>query len=315
MSGGFSFRYKVRLSWGSRLPFDEPEWKFPANSHDLRVGSMKQDLTLRQSEWIVLRGDDYDTEAKASDAGMEARHILQRSFAALGLGADFGDHHRGGLSLAEHFKKELEAKVGAPILTDTRYLLTFPSEPRPQIVGFSAEGRADPTTPDAVKALTHPGARVPLTDREGLAHQFFGASFFVHDSPEARLLLLMAAVEAQLDFQSRSDETRGLIRSWLDDVQAAQIDPAECESLVGQLSFLTKESISQAGQRMVATVLGGRRYNDLDPDIFFRRTYGLRSRVAHPSHKPPNRQHVVNSIPPLQAMVGDLLAGPAMLTT
>lgn len=313
MSARFSFRYKVRMSWGSRLPFDEREWKFPEISHGLRVAAMQEDLTLRESEWIMLRGDDYETEAVAREAGTEARQILQRAFASLRLGADFGDHYHGGLRLAEGFQNELEARVGAPVVADNHYLLTFPSERPPHLFGFSARGRVDPATANAVKALTHPGTRIPCSDPEHLAHQLFGASFFVYDSPEARLLLLTAAVEALLDFQPRSHETRDLVQKWRDDVRAAEIDPAERDSILGQLSFLKQESINQAGQRMVAAVLADRRYDDLDPDVFFRRAYDLRSKVTHAGR--PDRQRVVDVLPHLQDLVGDLLTGPAMLGT
>lgn len=313
MSARFSFRYKVRMSWGSRLPFDEHEWRFPESSHGLRAAAMQEDLTLRESEWIVLRGDDYETEAVAREAGMEARQILQRAFAALRLGADFGDHHHGELRLAEGFQNELEARVGAPVVADNHYLLTFPSEPRPHVFGASGRGRVDPPTAEAVKALEHPGARIPCSDPEHLAHQLFGASFFVDDSPEARLLLLTAAVEALLDFQPRSDETRDLVQKWRDEVRAAEIDPAERDSILGQLSFLKQESINQGGQRMVAALLADRRYDDLDPDVFFRRAYDLRSKVTHAGR--PDRQRVVDVLPHLQDLVGDLLAGQAMLRT
>lgn len=313
MSAPFSFRYKVRMSSGSRLPFDAHEWRFPENSHGLRVAAMLEGLTLRESEWIVLRGDDYETEAVAHGAGMEARQILQRACASLRLGADFGDHHHGGLSMAEAFRNELEARLGAPVVADNHYLLTFPSQSRPHIFGISVRGRADPATADAVTALTHPGARIPCSNLEHLAHQLFGASFFVDDSPEARLLLLTAAVEALLDFQPRSDEARNLIQRWRDEARAAEIDPADQQSILGQLRYLGQESINQAGQRMVAAQLRDRRYDGLEPDAFFRRAYNLRSRITHADG--PDRQRVVDALPHLQALVGDLLAGSAMLAT
>lgn len=313
MSSGFSFRYKVRLSWGSRLPFDEPEWSFPKSSHGLRLVAVTEGRTLRESEWIVLRGDNYETEDAAAAAGVEVRQVVQRAFALLRLGADFGDHYRGGLRLADSFKKELEEKVGGPVLTDHPGLTTFPSQPRPHFFGFSARARADPPYSEVERALTHPGARTPLSEMDNLAHQLFGASFFVDESPEARLLLLMASVESLLEFRPRSDGTQRLIRKWRDEAMASEIDVTERDSIIGQLGFMTQESIGQAAQRMVTAALAGRSYDDRAPAEFLRRVYDLRSRIAHPSAKPPDRQEVIIAIPQLQAMVGDLLAGLSML--
>lgn len=242
MSGGFSFRYKVRLSWGSRLPFDAPEWPFlESDEHRLRFVSLKDDATLRDSEWVVLGGDNYESEATARESAAEGRHVVERAFAFLRLGADFGDHHRSGLRLADAFKKQLEEKVGGPVLPDHPGLSTFRSEPSPHFFGFAARGRADPATSEAERALRHPGAHVPAGPVDHQAHQFIGAS--------------------------------------------------------------------------VATALAGRSYDNRAPAEFFRRAYGLRSRVAHASARPVDRQDVLATIPDLESMVGDLLAGTAMLET
>ena len=64
---------------------------------------------------------------------------------------------------------------------------------------------------------------------------------------------------------------------------------------------------------MVAAQLPDRRYDGLEPDAFFRRAYNLRSRVAHADG--PDRERGADALPHLQALVGDLLAGPAMLAT
>lgn len=312
MSERFSFRYRVRLYWGSRLPFDEPEWSFPESRHDVRIVAGRDDEPIRESERIVLRGDNYESEGAARAAGEVARQVLQRAFAVLRFGADFGDHYRGTLHLSEAYTNRLEARYGAPVLPDHQGLMTFPSRLQPRFVGLSAKGRAGPTKPEAERALTHPGAQVPLTEPERLAHQFFGASFFVDEVPEARLLLLMAAVEALLEFRPRSEEARELVSRWREEVSAAAIEAEERDSILGQLRFVAQESITRSGQRLVSAALAGRQYDDQEPGAFFRRMYGMRSRIVHPRGRSPERTELVDAIRHLQAMVGDLLAGQTM---
>lgn len=309
----YSFRYKVRLSETSRLPFQQSVWHFPASKHNVRIAAVGVDTALQDAGWIAIRGDNYETEARAKSAADEARQILQRAFAALRLGADFGNQGYRSTYVSPSTLKQLETEDGRPVLADSSALLVFPSHPQPAFIAAEARIHVRRPVEKVVEALTHPGARLPCTSPENSAHELFGASFFLGDSPEGRLLLLTAALESLLGPQHRTEGVAQLVDAWCDELLASDLGVAERDSLLGQLGFLKKESINQAGQRLVTAVLKGRQFGGQSPSKFFRRAYTVRSKILHAS-VPVDRQEVLNVLPGLEDMVGDLLAGPSMFT-
>ena len=309
----FSFRLKIRMARGRRLAFEEPEWQLPdPDGHDVRMKSLKKDEPLREAEWIAVRGSGYPSEEAAAGAGEMFRGVLERAFAQLRVGADFGDRSLGGFNMAQALVEVLERESQRPAMSDRHGLMTFPTEPPPMFFGGSAQGYAPPHREAVVAALTHGAAREPVDEIGRLAYELFGAASFVEDSPEARFMLLMMSVETLIECQDRSAEAQSLVREYLDSVRASDLPQDEKDSLQGQLGFMLQESISQAGRR-VAESLTGQTYGDLDPVAFFRKAYGLRSRLAHPTASGPSRQEVSEWLGPLEAFVGDLLAGPRLV--
>lgn len=88
-----------------------------------------------------------------------------------------------------------------------------------------------------------------LSQRENLAIRLFHSSFF-HPSPEARLLMLVMAIESLLEPMERSDAANQHVGSLIESTRMASLPPRERDSLIGSLEYMRNESISTAGRRL-----------------------------------------------------------------
>lgn len=77
--------------------------------------------------------------------------------------------------------------------------------------------------------------------------------------------------------------------------------------MIGALRWLAKESISQAGKRTVAALLGAREYEGRQPAEFFAHVYQMRSNLVHGNLPYPTFKEVGAIAAPLEVFVSDLL--------
>lgn len=143
------------------------------------------------------------------------------------------------------------------------------------------------------------------TEREYLAYDLFAASCF-ESNADARLLMAMMALETLIDPNDRDAEARQLVQSLIDQAATSALPAHERQSITGAMRWLLKESIGQAGRRLVQ-VLGERRYDGQTPERFFAHCYNLRSALVHGHTPRPPRLEVDRAAANLQLLVGELL--------
>jgi len=234
--------------------------------------------------------------------------VLERALAATGFGADFGDRSMSGLKFAAAVQEEVRERTGHPLMADSHNMVTFPTEPAPVFIGFSGRGVVSRPKEPLLAALRAPGARVPMSDRERLAYTLFGTSFFVDESPESRFVLLMMAVETLITQERRSKPVEEHVARLMECTRDSMLSQGDIDALMGPLGRAKRESITQAGRRLAAS-LAGLSYDEKDPVKFFSECYTLRSRLVHPDLSAPARAEVAVLIGPLTSFVGDLIAG------
>jgi hypothetical protein len=144
-----------------------------------------------------------------------------------------------------------------------------------------------------------------LSQENQVAYSLFSGSFGL--AAEARLALLMAAVEAMMDAEKRPDEALALIAKWKDQVRESPLSTNDAASLINAMAFLRTESISVTGQKL-ASKLEPKQYDGLTPVKFFKRCYTLRSRLMHGQHPIPTPAGIGPVAASLERFVADLLA-------
>ncbi len=276
------------------------------------LAAVEPDRLLRDALQVVIRGEGYESEDTALEAAERWRDVVSRALARVHLGADFGERMAYG-QLTESGERWYAAQFGHyPVMSDVPGVTVFPSNPDLRFVRSHVEICRRPSPEQSVAvfgAAELLGSR--LSPAERLAFNLYSGSFF-QSSADARLLMLMMAVETMLELQPRSVAARAHVQALIDATAAADLTEVECQSLTGSLSWLVDESIGQAGRRL-AKRLEPRQYGGRAPSAFFTQCYTMRSALVHGAFPRPTRTEVDSLAAPLEVFVGHLLSGDLLV--
>ena len=309
----YSFRIRFILPDHMRVGIASEEYPLTPEGSipKITLRSKKEGSLISDSTELVLRGDGYSSEEEALLAGEHTRDAITRVFARLRIGADFGDRAPKRV-VTEAGLKMLEQQKGKRVLNDVHGLMTFESEPSPKFVGIEVKAVLTKGPEKFIQALQHSlNLRAQLKPEERVSFDLFGSSFF-NPSPDARLVLLMIAVETLLKPEPRSSA----VKQHVDELirltkESTTLPEDEKKSLLRSLEQLYTESIGKAGRKL-AKKLGDRKYLGHSPREFFSYCYNLRSWLVHGDVPRPTREEVDQAATNLEAFVGDLLAGPLL---
>jgi hypothetical protein len=314
-SGAYGFRVPFRMAPRSLLDLPEP-------SHDLEVedgirvwlAAVEPSGPLRDALRLSIRGEGYESESSAHEAGERWRDIVCRGLARLHLAADFEERASGVGGLTEVGEQWYAEQLGHPVKSDVPGVTTFRSDPGLKFVLTRADGCRRPSPQQSASvfdaAASMDSSR--LTPVERLAFDLYSGSFF-QPSADARLLMLTMAIETLLDLQPRSPATQAHVQALIDATAAADLPTSERNSLSSSLSWLLDESIGQAGRKL-ARGLEPRTYADLKPSLFFTKCYEIRSALVHGRVPRPDRAEVDLMAAQLEMFVGHLLSGDLLTT-
>lgn len=307
----FGFRVRFKLPATSRFPvtmdFERLDLASAVAGSSVWLKSMKEGVPLKAADAIALRGDGYATEDEARRDGHRWRDALQVSFARTGIGADFGERAPSSFA-TNYFLAQMEAQTGVRVLNDLSGVQVFPTDRDVRFISSSATGAKSPQAERLIAALELAARTGPHhSDTQTLAFDLYSGSFF-QPSPDARLLMLMMALETLLTLEPRPESSREHVSKLLRATEEAGLPESERASLVGSLKWLMDESIGQAGRRLAST-LGDRSYMDMTPVKFFNHCYSLRSQLAHGVVPRPDRGQVNVAAANLEVMVAHLLSG------
>ncbi len=309
----WSFRFRFRLGDRVRIDSTSAELRLPPTDIAPQGITLRPWLpdttTIGTTNDLVLRGDGYPSQVAAHEAARRWRAVLQVAFATAQIGADFG---RRVLDNSDSSRglEQLTAQTGQRYIRDRLGPIVFATEPRPIFRNLSATGVAGRFEDHVLGALAVAAAqRVEADEKTRLAYDLFGASFSV-DEPDARLMLLMMAVETLIDPKPRGAVIAHVQRLIAITAQA-DISAQEKQSITQSLSWLLRQSIGQAGRDLAAN-LGDRRYLDKSATRFFTDCYSVRSALAHGHLDRPHPTDVGRYAAHLEGFVSDLLARPLL---
>jgi hypothetical protein len=308
----YGFRVRFRLPPTSRFPQTMDDERLDLVSDlpgtSVWLKSSTPDVALKDADGAQLLGAGYESEADAEREGERWRDALQVSLARTGMGADFGHRSHPRSFISPETLAALEAEHGRPVLNDEPGVQVFRREPLPIFMSFSASGSKSPLEPMLVEALRIASATGPHHDEvETIAFDLYSASFFT-TSADARMLMLMMALETLLTLEPRPEAAKRHVGELIKATKEAGLSADETASLVSSLKWLENESINHAGRRLVAT-LGDRTYMGLSPVAFFKKCYALRSDLAHGAVPRPDFLEVDKVAANLETMLSHLLSG------
>jgi len=306
----YTFRLKLRQCSRTSVDIDDSRLEWPLGaSHTLVLSSGSKSTSIRDAEILYLRCGGWSSETEAIAAAERYGSAFLRSLARLRIGVDEGNRGPSGGGLAPEVIRRLHDEQGARVINDRWGLMVYETDPQPLFSSSSADvGRLSPARHFRRVFESALEGVEPLSDRERLSLDLFNASFF-QVSADARLLMLMMAIEALLDPASRGAASVEHVDQLVALTQSnGSLDESEKASMAGILRLVRRESIRQTGVKLVDQ-LGDRTYMDMAPAKFFDHCYGIRSSLVHGVCPLPSHGEVSHAAAVLETMVSDLLAG------
>lgn len=280
--GGLVFRLRFTLPTTLAIQSDEHYVEMPYHQHNRRlILSASGGGPLKKLKRIVLKGGPFPTEEEAAYSGQQAKRAVMLSLARLHIGASFGMDEAKSV-LTDHGREYYEQLIGERVFQDVPDVVVFDDRIPTRFLNIGADF-VKGSPPERLGRTIRSALLIEpeFTEREALALELFGASFF-EQSPRARFLALMIVVEAMLEPKQRSPEAVRIIESVIEQVRSnTNLVERERESLCGTLRGLKRESISQTGQNAADKSLVGKRYSELPSAAFFKLCYQIRSDIVH----------------------------------
>jgi len=308
----YAFRLRYTRSPRDTVNCKETELRLPAiePDHEIILKARERDQTIESAGSLELQGAGWETSAEAEHQGGFYGDILTRVYARLRLGADFGA--RAAKSwFTEAGLEAFSKQTGKPVLNDVHGLMVYDRASIPTVLFASMKAKGVVGIPRerflSVFSSTLARPR-KISEQERVALELFNASFF-QKSVDGRFMLLMMGVEALIKQESQSDKVKTLVRGFLESVAAAtDLGKKESDDLKSRLGSLQKESIRQAGCRLVGSKLSEKKYNEITAQGFFETCYNIRSRLAHGEIPLPTTGEVNGVVAQLEVMLSDLLS-------
>jgi hypothetical protein len=305
------FCFRIRFRLGSRITINSTSDSLvlvdPALADkDIWLKPAGRDNSFSDAVDLVLLGRPFNGEDDAAEAARRWLGLLKKVFARMNVGADFGGRSPKS-TFTRHGLGWLEEEFGERVLNDVHGISIYQCEPPPRFAKMETDISVGKNAQQIVSALDAAAeADAVMGDQEQLAYDLYGASFS-ESSADARLAMLMMAVETLIEPVARATAVREHVDSLIRETQEANLPEMEIASIVGSLQWLRDESISQAGRKL-ASRLGNRTYMDKGPEAFFKACYALRSRLFHGRLPRPTREEVNGHAGPLERFVADLLS-------
>lgn len=306
-TGGFAFRHRFRIARRGDTNFEQSEYVLHEDVDSVVWLTEWHGRALSDSEWWVLWGTRFASATLAAENGRHWIERLERAFAVVRQGADFGyrDVRASPPTLA---MERLAEQSGQAVLHDEHGLMVVPVGSSFGLYGGKSRAWAVYAPEHFIRAARSDLNR-PVHAQQSAAFELFSSSRFAK-SLEASFMLKMMAIEALMDRRERRQEVRNYIEAAIELLDQADLTTDERENIRGGISRLISESSHEQGRRLAREVLGTQRYRRLTAEEFFTKCYRLRGRLAHPS---PRKRHteaeLVHWDGMLTAFVGDLIAG------
>lgn len=311
----YSFRLRFNRCAHVTVNIDSSEFVLaqPSASQTVVLASGEKNKPIKSALTLVLKSDGWPSEESALQNGQRFSNALKRSFAKLGVGANYGEFGPKG-AITKAGSIYFEESSGERVLDDAHGLMVYSSLPEPQFGKVSITplvGKPEVRLAEAFREAL--ALQRDFDEREKVAFQLFNSSFF-QETPISRFILLVMTIEAFLVSEPRSIKVREHVQTLIDQTKnSEELTDEEKQSLMSQMGRLKEESIKQAGRRLSRDRLGARKYEGQSASDFFARCYDLRSSLVHGDWNTGLRQNCERVVSTLEIFVTDILSAPLRL--
>lgn len=314
MSTSYMFRLRFRVEGGALVDEESSsvEIDLPESEGTVQLSAQRED-SLKEASWHLLKGEGYETEEEALEAGERFREILQYyPVIKRGIHVDVGDDEPTGQAsdpLKEGVKKRAKERGKQVEIYDPVHGLdVYPEQPQPVVWDMHFEATVEqppgPNSKEIIPDLYE--SDLDMDERSSLACSLYSAAQ-IEESSRATFLFLVTAIESLLDLAEKSEDAVSLVEGFIEEVKQSSLDSKERDSLLGSLGWLKKESITQTGMQIVEDHLEGREYDGIEAGEFFRKCYGIRSDLLHKGRPDDASVRIPSLANTLDDLVADLL--------
>jgi hypothetical protein len=282
----FDFRVGFRLPDNDTINSEEEVILVLQESggRKLRLRSGALGRPLKDHPEAALLGGSYPSFAEARSVGEVAKHALLVWAVQEGIGLDFGECQMRSF-ITEAGLQMLKASTGRPVRNAIPGIDAYEHQDGLVLIQTSCETTLGKGADMFVKRVGDAFRNcLTLTEKEVLASELYGASFF-DVSARSRFITLVTAVEALIEPAARCPQAQALVVTMSDLVCNADLHDSTKQAMLGTLQWLRNDSIGESGRALAKRLLGDQRYMGMDASSFFSRCYDLRSRILH-SGKP-----------------------------
>jgi len=303
----FDFRLRFNMLKGDHINSESEEIQLmlTPNGQVIRLRAGSRGSPIKSSSEMAILGGPYPSKGEAEKAAGHTRQAVLIWAVRQRLGIDFGDGILRSF-ITDHGKKVYEREFGRPVRNDRLGIDVYESDKRFLFGSTSlAAGVGKNASAFIEQVCQQINRALPLTEKQILAAELYGASFF--DVPfRSRFITLVTAIEALLVPKRRADAVQSLIDGVKQDLKGREVDEATKVALMGSLERLKSDSIGQTGKSLCERLLLHKEYDGRSAGKFFKYCYDLRSEIVH-SGKPKDGVDLLRLSNTCQAFVGDLL--------
>jgi len=273
---------------------------------ELRFASGSRGVSIGKNDRFSISGGPFNTPEEAQLTAEKVRVALLRRAVQMRRGLDLGQQSLKGFQMSAYDKQHMANLLNVPAVQEDHLGITvFSDDPKPQFVRMNMKGVVSSQAQTLVDELSESiGKYKYATEKAEIAAGIYAISHFVGRAP-ARFLLMFVSLEALFDPGLRSDDTQKHVQALISATHSATISEDEKDAISSQLSFLKKQSIAQTGRDLAATLLEGKKYESMDPDVFFGHIYKMRNNLVHYGQIDPAALHGI--LGEMDRFVSDIL--------
>lgn len=246
----------------------------------IRLRSGAREAPIKDHSYASLLGGPYPNPVAARAAAERAKTALLLWAVRNRSGIDLGGRPPNSIITAAGLQW-LEQQIGSPVRSDIHGIDVYEHVDGLVFAAPDADVRlckdASAFVEQIASTLT---TRVQFSAKQELAAEILSGSYF-DSSDRSRFITLITAVEALLDPQLRPAASQELVQGLIDTVRGSGLDRSTRDAMLGNLQWLKRDSIGQAGRAMATRLLPGRTYHAQSPAHFFSFCYDLRSSILH----------------------------------
>lgn len=278
----YDFRLRFNFAEGYRINSEEEKFEIltqPSGEH-ITLKSNATGKPIKDCTEVAIIGKSYTSENQAREAAEKSKRSLLYWATESRVGIDFGDGKP--LSVVPREALEMMQKQSDyPVRNDIHGIDIYEHNEHTLFVKIDAKANVGKATQRLIDTFQREYANVrKISEKQLLACEIYVGSFF-DISPRSRFITLVTAIEALLEPEKRSDEVLNIISNFIEEIHQSQLDGTTKNSIIGSLSRIQNESISQAGRALALRLLIDKSFNGQSSAEFFSYCYYKRSEILH----------------------------------